>query len=149
MLFRSIDEVEGGPALFSQLGLPRPLFAQMTCDQVGCVRRGEWEYGLAFDGTITRIVPGRAYWVRLEADLSDLQPGPAPLDQIGGAVFDMVDDGYVIEELDDGSAILHLYSSYRVTTRINWYAGWWLDRLMADIQGYILRVERVRSEAAG
>ena len=70
----------------------------------------------------------------------------APLDQIAGPRFSMIDDGYVIEPLDGGRSRLHLYSTYRVSTGVNAYASFWLDFLMRDIQSYILSVEQSRSE---
>ncbi|MBI3158113.1 MAG: hypothetical protein HYZ26_00755 [Chloroflexi bacterium] len=136
-------------AVFHLLGLPRPLEARMACEQVGCIRRGEWEDGLAFDGRITRLEPGVSYWVELTADAAGHTSRTAPLEAIGGPLFDMVDDGYVIEDLGHGQVRLHLYSSYRLSTRINPYAAAWLDFLLADIQGYILGVEKARSEAGG
>jgi len=145
----NLDEIQPSEqrfAFFHWVGLPRPIEARMACEQVGCVRRGQWEDGLAFDGTITRIEPGKLYWVSLEANARHVRPSLAPLDQIGGQFFDMVDDGYEIEPLDDGRAILHLYSTYRIKTGINAYAALWVDLLMEDIQRYILGIEKARSE---
>ena len=144
---RRIAGPEQHEALFHLVGLPRPLEAKMTCREVGCVRRGMWEDGLAFDGRITRIVPGRSYWVDLRADTAGVRPSAAPLSQIGGAVFAMVDDGYEITDAGGGRSVLHLYSSYRLTTRINAYGAFWLDLMLRDIQGYILGVEKARSES--
>lgn len=143
---KPIQPAETKFAFFHFIGLPRPLDAQMTCQQVGCLRTGHWENGLAFEGTITKLVPEQMYWIALKAKTQAVQPSPAPLDQIGGAMFDMVDDGYVIETNPDGSSVLHLYSSYRVTSRINSYAAAWLDFLLQDIQRYILSVEKGRCE---
>lgn len=141
-----IQPQEQRAAIFHVLGLPRPIRARMVCEQVGCARRGQWEHGLAFDGTITRIEPGSSYWVTLAVDTDDVVPSGAPLDQIGGPVFDMVDDGYELEPLGDGSFVLHLYSTYRLTTRVNVYSGLWIDFLLRDIQVFILNVEKLRSE---
>lgn len=143
---REIQAAERPFAFFRVLGLPRPIQARMACERVGCVRRGQWDDGRAFDGTITMIEPGRTYWVSLVADLRQVRPSPAPLSQIGGPVFGMVDDGYEIVPLDGGRTALHLYSTYRVKTRINPYAILWLDFLMRDIQRHILIVEKSRSE---
>ena len=133
-------------AFFHLFGLPRPQRAQMHCAQVGCIRQGYWESGLVFDGTITKIEHEKTYWVDLRADTSNVSPSMAPLEQIGGPQFGMVDDGYVIEDLGAGGSILHLYSTYRISTGINAYARLWLDFFMRDIQQYILDIEKVRSE---
>lgn len=108
--------------------------------------RGQWENGLAFNDIITDIEPGKRYWVRLKADTSGVQSSPAPLAAVGGKTFGMVDDGYELEPLADGTVRLHLYSTYRIKSGINAYAGLWLDFLMRDIQGYILAVEKARCE---
>ena len=134
-------------AFFHLIGLPRPKRAQMHCAQVGCIRQGHWENGLVFDGTITEIELGKSYWVDLRADTRNVRSSMAPLAQIGGSQFGMVDDGYFIEDLGEGGSILHLYSTYRISTGINAYAGLWLDFLMRDIQRYILGIEKVRSES--
>jgi hypothetical protein len=143
-----IQPSEEHVALFHILGLPRPRAARMTCTLVGCLRTGQWENGLAFEGTVTKSIPERMYWLTLKADTQAVQPSQAPLDQIGGAVFSMVDDGYVIEDRGNGQSILHLYSTYRLTSRINGYATIWLDLLLQDIQRYILQIEQQRCEAA-
>ncbi len=133
-------------ALFHVLGLPRPREARMACTEIGCIRTGQWENGLTFAGTVTKSIPQQMYWLTLKADTHAVQPSRAPLDQIGGPVFGMVDDGYVIEDLGNGRSIVHLYSTYRLTSRINAYATAWTDFLLQDIQRYILRIEQNRCE---
>jgi hypothetical protein len=66
---------------------------------------------------------------------------------IGGKDFDVTDDSYVIEPMGDGKVILHLYTSYRLTTRINSYGVMGIDFLMRDIQKHILQIVKARSEA--
>jgi hypothetical protein len=133
-------------ALFHILGLPRPLEARMACTEIGCTRVGQWENGLTFEGTVTKSIPQQMYWLNLTADTHAVRPSRAPLDQIGGPVFGMVEDGYVIEDLGNGHSILHLYSTYRLTSRINGYATVWIDFLLRDIQRYILLIEKNRCE---
>jgi hypothetical protein len=144
---RRIEAPEQRESLFHLAGLPRPLEAKMACQQVGCIRRGMWENGLAFEGSITRIVPGHSFWLDLRADTLDVQPSSAPLSQIGGSVFSMVDDGYEISDAGGRRSVLQLYSTYRLNTRINAYGAFWLDLMLRDIQGYILSVEKSRSES--
>lgn len=141
-----IGASEQREAFFHLVGLPRPIAAKMDCEQVGCLRYGQWENGLGFKGSVTRLVPKKLYWLTLSADTKTVQPSRAPLSQIGGRVFSMVDDGYEIEYLGDGRSILHLYSTYRLTTRLNVYTAFWVDFLLQDIQRYILNIEKARCE---
>jgi len=49
----------------------------------------------------------------------------------------------------DGASVLHLSSTHRLSTRFNWYAGWWSEWVMNQIQGSILEVIRKRCEQSG
>lgn len=53
----------------------------------------------------------------------------------------------MIERLPDGNVELHLSSPHRVSTDFNWYAHYWIDGVMADIQETILTVIQKRCEA--
>ena len=46
----------------------------------------------------------------------------------------------------DGSCILHLSSTHRLSTRFNWYSGWWSEWVMNQLQGSILEASRTRYE---
>jgi len=37
-------------------------------------------------------------------------------------------------------------SAYRLRTKLNWYAGWWGDRIVRDFQERLLGVLRARLE---
>jgi hypothetical protein len=147
--FRPVSASELRPSLFRLAGLPRPLEATLNYDGVGGVRRGIWEDGLAFNGIITEWRANQYYSLRLFVDTDKVQPTNAPLGQIGGANFDMVDDSYGIEPLGDGSVRLRLSSTYRLTTRLNSVGSLWLDFFVHDIQNYILQIEKARCESAG
>lgn len=144
--FRQVTDAERRFSWFHLAGLPRPIQATLSYEGIGGVRRGEWEDGLAFNGHITDWKPNERYNLRLVVDTSAVQPSPVPLKEIGGRYFDMVDDSYIIEPRGEGKVILHLLSSYRLTTRVNWFAQLWLDFMMQDLQNYILQIERERCE---
>ena len=89
------------------------------------------------------------YALRLFVDTDAVQFSNAPLRQIGGDNFDMVDDSYLIEPIGDGKVRLHLASTYRLTTRLNSIGVLWMDFFMQDLQNYILQIEKERSETQG
>lgn len=143
----AIGENEQPFSLFHVAGLPRPLEATLTGNAgVDGTRIGRWEDGLVFTGTFTDWQPNKSYTVRLDPDTRAVQSA-LPLAGIGGKDFDVTDDSYVIEPVGDGKVILHLYTSYRLTTRINSYGVLWIDFLMRDIQKHILQIVKARSEA--
>lgn len=145
--FRHVTPGEEGNSLFKLAGLPRPLEATLTYEGVGAIRRGQWEDGLAFDGSITEWVPNSRYRLTLRADTRGAHSVWVPLQEIGGRYFDMLDDSYVIERLDNSRVRLHLSSTYRMTTRMNAYGIIWGDLFLRDIQEYILRIEKGRCES--
>ena len=147
--FHPVSKSELRPSLFRLAGLPRPLEATLNYDGIGGVRRGIWEDGLAFNGVINEWKTNESYSLRLFVDTDQVQLTNAPLREIGGASFDMVDDAYAIEPLGNGSVRLRLSSTYRLTTRLNSVGSLWLDFFVHDIQNYILQIEKDRCEGAG
>jgi hypothetical protein len=143
--FSPVSAAESSSSFFHTVGLPRPLEATLSYEGVGAIRRGQWEDGLAFDGTITEWKPNEGYALLLKVDTSNVTSSPVPLQAIGGKYFDMVDDSYRIERVGN-KVILHLVSTYRLTTHLNAYGTFWIDWFMRDIQNYILRIEKERCE---
>lgn len=143
-----IAESERRWSFFHMAGLPRPLQAELDQEGVGGIRAGQWEDGLLWIGTITDWQPAQGFTVTLEADTSQVH-SPLPLAGIGGPAFDMIDDRYWIEPLNANQVRLHLYSTYRLTTRINFYGVYWTDFLLRDIQSRILYIVQHRAEAHG
>jgi hypothetical protein len=141
-----IEEAERPFSLFHVAGLPRPIEAELTGEGVGSLRYGQWEDGLIFVGTITDWKPNQGFTVQLKADTRNVHSG-VPLQGIGGPYFDMVDDSYVIEPVNDNQVILHLFSTYRMTTHFNFYGHWWTDAFLRDIQHHILTIVQHRSES--
>lgn len=131
------------------LGLPKPLEATLSYDGQGGVRHARFDNGLTFLETVTEWQPGRAIAFAIEIDRT--APMPAPMAAIGGRYFDVIDGKYWLEPLPDGTVRLHLESTERVSTKFNGYAGWWTDRIMTNLQEYILDIVRARAErdAAG
>lgn len=145
--FAPLSPDEQKPTFFRWAGLPRPLYATLNYEGLGGVRRGHWEDGLAFNGTIVEWEDGTRYRLLLEPDTGGVRESAGYLREIGGQYFDMLDDRYEIEPLGDGAVRLHLSSSYRLSTRFNPYGMIWTDIFMRDIQTYILRIVKARSEA--
>jgi hypothetical protein len=127
------------------IGVPQPLEATMDGAGVGALREGRFEEGLLFEETITEWEPGQAVAFEIDADTSAM--ADSALREIGGPYFDVLDARYDIEPQADGTVILHLSSTHRLTTHFNVYAGLWADFILRDFQQYVLRVVKARAEA--
>jgi hypothetical protein len=132
------------------LGFPRPIAAVIDKQGVGGRRHATFEREVSFFEVVTEWQPQRRLSFTIKAD-PDFIPHTA-FDQhiiVGCRFYNVLDGTYEIEPRADGTSILHLSSTHRLSTRLNWYAGWWSEWVMDQVQGSILEVIRKRSEGAG
>jgi hypothetical protein len=132
------------PSLFQVIGIPRPLQATLSGEGEGAIRHGIFEHDLVFVERISQWQPGEAVAFDIAVDQS--KPLPSPLNQIGGKYFAILGAAYRIEPMSEGQIILHLTSTYRLTTPINFYGSFWTDLIMRDFQNYVLQAVRRRAE---
>jgi hypothetical protein len=143
----SIQPEERRWALFTALGFPAPIAAEIDRPGVGGVRQASFERGLLFVETVTE-------WKELETLSFTIDPRtdvipPSTLDRhvtIGGTYFDVLEGTYRIEPRGSDRSRLLLSSRTRVSTHFNAYAGLWSDAIMRSIQVNILEVIRARAE---
>jgi hypothetical protein len=150
-LIASVDSIrpeEQRSALFIALGFPRPISATISGSGVGAVRSARFERGLVFTETVTDWKPERRLSFTIDPNTESIPPTTLdPHVTIGGPFFDVLTGTYELEALDRGrSTRLTLRSQHRVSTRFNYYAGWWANRIMASIQRNILEVHKSRAE---
>lgn len=131
------------------LGFPRPIAATIDKQGVGGRRHATFERNVSFFEVVTHWEPVKKLSFTIKAD-PDFIPHTAFDEHIivGGRFYDVLDGTYEIEPCNDGTCILHLSSTHRLSTRFNWYAGWWSEWVMDQIQGSILEVIRHRCEAS-
>lgn len=144
--FEPITATEHRPSAFHLLGLPKPVTATLMGSGPGVVRRGVYENGLIFREVVTAWEPERTFAFTIGLDPE--RPAPAPYDGIGGRYLELLSARYTIEPAGDETVVLVLESAHRVTTRFNEYSGAWTDVILADLQGYLLRIVKDRAEAA-
>lgn len=130
------------------LGFPRPIAATIDKQGVGGTRHATFERDVSFFEVVTHWDQPRKLSFTIKAD-PDFIPHTAFDEHIivGGRFYDVLDGTYEIEPRGDGTCVLHLSSTHRLSTRFNWYAGWWSEWVMDQIQGSILEVIRQRCEA--
>lgn len=145
----AITESEHRFALIHLLGFPRPVEAELIGEGVGAVRHATFEGNVLFLEHITEFERNHKIAFTITANTENIPPDT--FDEhvtIGGPYFDVLNGGYVIENLEDGRILLHLYSQQRLSTNFNFYAHLWTEWLMKNIQDYILVIIKERCEAA-
>jgi hypothetical protein len=131
------------------LGMPRPIRAELDTLAVGGKRRAIFDKGLVFDEVVFEYKHLRDMAFSIDADPREIPP--TAMDEhivIGGKYFDVLEGRYRLEPLPDGvHQRLHLTSRFVLHSPMNWYAGFWAQWIMRDIQDNILHVLKNRSEA--
>jgi hypothetical protein len=150
-LIASVDSIrpeEERPALYLALGFPKPISATLSRPGVGGVRSARFEHGLTFTETVTEWEPERRLGFTIHANTDSVPP--TALDahvMVGGPHFDVMSGTYELHSMAGGrSTRLVLRSTHRLTTRVNPYAGWWVERVMTSIQNHISEVHKARAE---
>jgi hypothetical protein len=131
-------------SIFQLFGLPRPVEATLSHDGVGGMRGASYDNGLRFVEAVVEWDEHRMFRFTIKVDGNS----PAPFNMIGGKAFDVIDATYVVEPQANGSVLLHLHSTERVSTHFNFYSSLWTDVIMTDLQNYILEIVKRRAEAS-
>jgi hypothetical protein len=143
----AIRPEEQGPSLFHALGFPRPVEATLSREGVGGVRHASFEGGVVFIETVTDWEPAHRLAFTIAADPESIPQ--TTLDEhvtVGGPFFDVLSGEYEIEGVAPGKVVLHLASTHRLSTHFNLYSGIWTDKIMRDVQEYILEIIKRRCE---
>lgn len=146
----SVDSIRDGerrPAFFTAIGFPRPIAATLDHPGVGGVRTASFDRGVVFREAVVEWVPERRLRFTIDAravPTTALDPHVT----IGGPFFDVLTGTYELQPVSPTRTVLVLRSEHRVSTRFNFYAGWWADRVMASVQHNILFVLKERAELA-
>jgi len=143
-----IDQAELRPSWSHAIGFPNPEEATLSREGIGGVRHASFEGGVLFIETVDVWEPERRLGFSIRAQTEQIPP--TTLDEhvtVGGKFFDVLHGEYTLEALHNGSTRLHLVSRHRLSTDFNWYAHFWTDAVMNDLQHRILLVVKNRSEA--
>lgn len=129
------------------LGFPRPIKAELDYEGVGAKREAIFDKGLVFHEEVKTYEHQKKMTFSIKAVPYEIPS--TTMDEhvvIGGNYFDVLDGTYELEKLDETTYRLHLYSHFKINTTFNFYASWWAEWIMKDIQNNILQVVKERAE---
>jgi len=144
-----IRDEEQTTSVFQRVGIPRPLEATLTGVGVGAIREARFAHGITFHEQVTEWAPARVLAFTITADAGTIADDVLDAHvRVGGPHFDVVYGRFLLEPRGQGTR-LTLESRHHLRTHLNFYAHFWTDAVMRDIQGNICRVIRQRAERAG
>jgi hypothetical protein len=144
---KEIDQKDDSGCLSDFLGFPRPVRAELDYDGVGAYRKAIFTNGLVFHETVYKYNHEKNMSFTIKANPYEIPS--TTMDEhilIGGDYFDVLNGTYELEKISGDTYRLHLYSHFEMNTHFNFYAGFWGQLIMKDIQNNILRVIKNRAE---
>ncbi len=139
-----INSNEQQYSIFHTFGVPKLEEAILTHEGVGGIRNAVFDNGLIFTETITSWNENQS--VQFSISPSSQSTAPPPYKIIGSKYLAVTEMDYSIEQIDQNNVILHLSSQHILTTHLNFYAGFWTELILKDVQAYALRIIKNRSE---
>jgi len=129
------------------IGIPKPRAALLSSPGMGGVRDIYWDQGIHF---VERIDS----WNEKEGFTYKVDATPAAhalkvLDThvvIGDRYFDVLAGGYALQALPDGETLLTLRTTYRISSRVNFYGLLWADFVLDDFHNVVMKVVGSRAE---
>jgi len=142
----NISESELPWTLSHFIGLPKPKSALTLRVKAGAIRDLYWEKDVHFQERITEVKPGTllAYEVLVDHESMKI----AELDThivVGDKYFDIVSGFYSLEN-KNGNSLLSLTTTYRMTTKVNWYGKILANFVLDDFHNSVLGVIKLRAE---
>lgn len=126
---------EGTSTWISDLmGFPKHLKTTQDKYTLGGRRVASYEKGLYFEEIITEIETEKKLVLEINTDPENIPP--TVMDEhilIGGEYFDVLEDTYELEVLDNKEIKVTLSSKFYINTPFNWYTGLWAKFLLKDV----------------
>ncbi len=144
---KEIKETEDQGQLTNFLQIPRPIRAELDFEGIGAKREAIFDGGLVFDETVLKYEHERMMTFSIRPNTYEIPS--TTFDEhilIGGEFFDVLEGTYELEQIGQNKYRLHLFSEFKLTTTFNFYASFWGQWIMSDIQENILKVIKKRSE---
>jgi hypothetical protein len=145
---REISKAEDKGWLTRFMGFPRPIKAELNYEGVGAYRKAIFDKGLVFNEVVLSYEHQKKMVFSIKANPYDIPS--TTMDQhivVGGKFFDVLNGTYELDQINDSTCRLNLYSHFKLTTTFNFYASWWAGLIMKDIQSNILQVIKKRAES--
>jgi len=141
-----IQESEYDKGILNYLGVPRPLKSEMLVMDGEEYRIGYFSDGLQLFETIAEEDSLERLSFKVHIDKSTLRDLPTDQHLLNSDYFQFEEISYRIKDLGDGRSELQLNCQYKVESKMNGYANFWADIVLADFEQRLLRALKVKLE---
>jgi hypothetical protein len=139
---------EGLPTFTHDIaGIPRPSEARLVQQDGRLVRLGQWGDAIRFEERVKRLVPGRAIGWDFAFPDTSVQDYTDRHISPDGPMLKIAHGGYALTPLAGGKVRVELATTYRMRSRLGWYAGLWGEVMLGEIHDNVLAIIKTRAEA--
>lgn len=141
-----IGREEGKPTFtHDMLGVPRPSDATLVRRDGELVRLGSWGDDMRFEEQVDEIQPGRVLSWRFAFPDDSVSKYTDRHISPDGPILKIERGTYRLTKLNSGQTRITLTTRYATRTRLDWYLGWWGEKLLGDIHENVLEIIALRA----
>ncbi len=127
-------------------GIPRPAEARLVERGGQLVREGRWGEAIRFEERVTTLEPGRRIAWDFAFPDNSVQAYTDHHISPDGPMLNIARGGYTLTPLKGGRVRVSLATTYRMRSRLGWYAGLWGERMLGDVEDNVLAIIKQRAE---
>ncbi|MFA7445531.1 MAG: hypothetical protein WCY89_06250 [Flavobacteriaceae bacterium] len=141
-----ISENEYEKGFFYYIGIPRPLYSKLENKNGKMYRVGYFSEGLQLYETISEQRENEFVNFKIDIENSVLRDTPTDQHVLKGNYFKFENISYQLNPIDQNQTELILTCDYKVTSKMNFYADFWAEKIIKDFEIRLLQVLKNKLE---
>jgi hypothetical protein len=141
-----IKDDEYPMGFFNWVGVPRPLYAELTHDTLNGLRYGHFDTGLQFKEKIIACNKDSAITFDIQIIPSKSKQSIFERHMLSGHHFKFLQATYSMTTVKHNQTELSLTTQYQLNTNLNFYGKLWGELLLNDFQERLIQVIKLRCE---
>lgn len=141
-----ISEKEYEKGFFYHIGIPRPLYSKLKNKNGKMYRVGYFSEGLQLYETISEQRENEFVNFKIDIENSVLRNTPTDQHVLKGNYFKFENISYRLNPINENQTELILTCDYKVTSKMNFYADFWAEKIIKDFEVRLLQVLKNKLE---
>jgi hypothetical protein len=141
-----ISENEYEKGFFYYIGIPRPLYSKLENKDGKIYRIGYFSEGLQLYETISEQRENEFVNFKIDIENSILRDTPTDQHVLKGNYLKFENISYQLNPIDENKTELILTCDYKITSKMNFYADFWAEKIIKDFEVRLLQVLKNKME---
>lgn len=141
-----IKDSEYTSGFFNYVGVPRPIRSELQTSDNETYRVGYFSDDLILIETISEMEENRFVNFKIHIDRSQLRNKPTDQHLLKSKYFNFENISYTLHPIDKNKTELVLKCEYKITSKMNGYAGFWANQIIGDFEVRLLKALKTKLE---